>query len=47
MFRIINITAFFLKTKLHNTSFMIAIHCQGLSAAHNECDFLDFDILGI
>jgi len=47
IFRSINIAAFFLETKLalHITSFMIAIHFQGLSAAYNECDFLDFDIL--
>ena len=42
-----NITLFLKKTKFQDTSFNMPVHCQGLSAAYNECHFLDFDILVI
>ena len=40
-----NITLF--KKKCQDTCFNVPVHCQGLSAACNECHFLDFDILVI
>src|SRR6218665_2964814 len=43
----IGLTLFLKKTKFQDTSFNMPVHFQGLSAACNECYFLDFDILFI
>ncbi len=33
--------------KFHSTSFIITLHCQGLSTSYNECDYLDFYVFVI